>query len=124
VIITTEHIYAYKSGNYLLVYEMLSYIKDINVKLCNGKSILHYTYISNHSLTEALLEHGADINIQDKKGRTILHKYIMKRKKIPSFVLNKSNHILDNNGDTPFSLACKYKRKELVSFFLSKGIDH
>jgi len=73
-----------------------------------------------------LLDDGASVNTQNEQGQTLTH-ICVERNSLSTFNLIEKYYpkydLVDNEGRTPFYLACSYGYLELVKLLWNKGAD-
>ena len=114
-----------RSGNKSVVKTLLKKKADGSVRL-DGSSVLHQAVEDrNDGMLGILLREGLDPNMVDKNGMTALHKAVVISGKNRSIRLlleyGADFRALDNEGKTPYDLAVKLERKDILKLFIEKG---
>ena len=117
---TALHFACYK-GYADVLQALLDCNDDVNVQTKRGRSPLHHAATNGHlSTVQLLLSAKADLQCLDVVNKaTALHGACDRGHVDVVRVLVEERahvHVRDNNGDTPFSLACKAGREVVANF--------
>lgn len=117
-----------KATNLSIVKTLLRAGTDPNILDHYGQTALHLAIkAKNPDMVDVLLNAGVDPNIQDQNEWTALHTAIITNfNPIISLLLKVDNIDFDlqtNIGSTALHLAVEYQNKELVRYFIKKGIN-
>nr|XP_014276326.1 uncharacterized protein LOC106680855 [Halyomorpha halys] len=96
---------------------------DVNVKMLNGTTPLHYA--PTLEMTQVLLQHGAQVNVTDKYGRTPLHAALIEKKGLEVFkcLLAAGADINATMGSQKHTVLHYADSLHIVREILSRGFD-
>jgi ankyrin repeat protein len=118
--------YIYNDEAYHVLSKGRHFLEAVNNVDEEGKTALHYVCENGWATTcdaMTMLLEFCDVNISDKRGKTALHYAVEHRwYKNVDFLLTKSADasIRDNDGNTPYALACHSDRSLDFVFSLTK----
>ncbi|CAG0901670.1 unnamed protein product [Cyprideis torosa] len=118
---------AIEKGHHSVVDALLAHGADPNVTHKDGRSPLFVAIEKDHhSILDVLLSHGVDPNVTHKDGRSPLHaamKMNTEAFETAKLLVEKGANVdcIDEAGETPLHLCCKWGHEDLAKLLFSKG---
>ncbi len=119
---------AIESGHVERVRLLLDNGADVNTKVYNGFSLLHYSVLyANFEIAKLLIERGAFIDAVDDFGKTPLHWACSVRhcEPIAALLIEKgaNPNVENEDGQTPLHIVAQREDKTLIDLLLKAGAN-